>query len=113
MKYQLDSFTYQQMLDSGAYADTLINSFNFVKLLTSEPLWSIFLIFLNKFFSSYFVVFYLIPFLIILLYAKYIYKNSNFFLIFFLIHPIALMFFLNQLRLAFAMAIFLLICTLC
>lgn len=108
LKYDLDTFTYERLLNVGAYEDSIKN-LSFINLFNLEPSWSFILVVLDHFFDSEDVVFFIIPFLILISYAFYLYLNSSNLVVLFLIHPIATMFYLNQLRLAFAMSIFLLI----
>ena len=105
LQYELDTFTYEKMLDTGMYA-SIIDTTNIIEWLIREPGWAFFLTKLNYYFSSYNIVFFIIPFLIVFCYSIFIYKRSNFIYMFFLLHPIALMFYLNQLRLAFAFCLF-------
>lgn len=109
LRYELDTYTYERILESGGYDPTFLYGKSLLELLTSEVIWSILLTYVNKFFTSNFIVFILIPCLIIFSYSFYISKKSNYFYIMLLIHPICLMFYLNQLRLAFAFAAFYLI----
>ena len=109
LQKHLDTYTYQAMLDSGMYKSILNSDLNVIGIITTEPAWSTLVVWLNNFFSSTDIFFFLIPFFIMMVYGFYIYRNSNFLNIFFLIHPIALMFYLAQLRLAFAVSIFLLL----
>lgn len=110
MQYELDTFTYQSMLDSGMYESLISNDLNILGKLITEPAWSFILVWLNHFLSSETIIFFIIPFLILISYSVYLYKNSNLLYILFLMHPIALMFYLNQLRLAFVFCIFFLLC---
>lgn len=106
LRYELDTYTYERMLDSGAYDLGAIYNKSLIELLTSEAIWSITLSYANKFFTSEFIIFTLIPCAVIFSYAFYINRRSNILYLILLIHPIGLMFYLNQLRLAFAFAIF-------
>lgn len=105
LQYELDTFTYEKMLDIGAYNNS-IESLNFAAWFVTEPGWALFLVELNKYFSSHIIIFFIIPFIILVSYSILLYRYSNYLYIFFLLHPIALMFYLNQLRLAFAFCIF-------
>lgn len=105
LQYDLDTFTYERMLDSGAY-NNIMESLNSSVWLVIEPGWAFFLTELNKYFSSHSIIFIIIPFLILISYSLFLYRYSNYLYILFLLHPIALMFYLNQLRLAFAFCIF-------
>ncbi len=105
LQYELDVFTYEKMLDSGAY-NNIIESLNYSVWLVVEPGWAFLLIELNKYFSSHNIIFIIIPFIILASYSFLLCRYSNYLYIFFLLHPIALMFYLNQLRLAFAFCIF-------
>lgn len=108
LKYELDTFTYERVLDHGGY-DLNFNELNLLEFLSGEPVWALFVKFLNSFVSSEVIFFIIIPFLTLLSYSLYIYRNSSHVFILFLIHPITLMFYLNQLRLAFAFCIFFII----
>ena len=109
LRYELDTYTYERILDSGGYNPDFLYDKSLIELLTSEVIWSILLTYINKFFTSRFVIFVFIPCVIIFSYSFYISKKSNNFYTIMLMHPIGLMFYLNQLRLAFAFAIFYLI----
>lgn len=105
LQYDLDTFTYEKMLDSGAY-NNVVENLNISGWLIIEPGWAFLLIELNKYFSSHNIIFIIIPFIILASYSLLLYRYSNYLYILFLLHPIALMFYLNQLRLAFAFCIF-------
>ena len=109
LKYELDTYTYERLLDSGGYDPTFLYGKSLLELLTSEFIWSMLLTYLNKFFTSNLIISILIPCIVIFSYSFYISKKSNYFYIMLLMHPICFMFYLNQLRLAFAFAIFYLI----
>lgn len=106
IKYQLDTFIYEFLLDVGVYHRQLTMDEGLLPLVTSEVLWASILVFINKFFTSKYIFFTLIPGVVFVCYSFFIYRKSTPFYIFLLLHPIALMFYLNQLRLAFAFALF-------
>lgn len=106
IKYQLDTFVYERMLDAGIYHQQLTLDNGLISLVSSEVLWASILVFINKFFGSNYIFFTLIPGIIFICYSFFINKKSTPFYIFLLLHPIAVMFYLNQLRLAFAFAVF-------
>lgn len=109
LKYELDTYTYERILDSGGYDIAQLYNNSIVDLITSEIIWSFFLTYFNNFFTSSFIIFVFVPCLIIFSYCLYISKKSSIFYTILLMHPIGFMFYLNQLRLAFAFAIFYLI----
>lgn len=106
--YDLDPFTYIRMLDSGAYATSLkFDFFNFFNYISNEWGWRKIAVALETIgFQSEFIFFTIIPMFIYVLnfYILLEKKILNYFWL--LLHPLLLMFYLNQLRLALAIAIF-------
>lgn len=113
LKNESDIFMYIYQLESGGY-QSLFNELASGKSLSSillEPLWTIIILVMNNFATPKLIFTIILPMIILISFSYYIYFNSKPIYVLALIHPIALLFYFNQLRLALAIAITLLMWT--
>lgn len=107
----LDTFRYIDYLDSG-YVENLLK-YNFDGVLSyflGEWLWlKLQVLFIDFGGKSDFLFLKLVPFFNIFCVSIFLLKNTKFYYLPLILYPVSLMFYFGQLRLAFAMSIFLLV----
>lgn len=106
-----DVYNYIRGLEYGLYHDRLmaLEYSGFISFSLSEPLWTGFVVFLNSFFNSNIIFMFIIPLVIVSMTSICLYSRSGLVYLIALFHPISTVFQLNQLRLALAISVFLLV----
>jgi hypothetical protein len=105
--YGLDIFTYAKALDLGEYHSILKFEFNnWFSYIKNEWFWSYLVASLDYYgFSSSDIFLEIIPFFIYIFLCSILILRANFLYVFFIIHPILILFNFSQLRMAFASAL--------
>ncbi|UBQ54485.1 EpsG family protein [Simonsiella muelleri] len=107
LRTESDIFNYNNILTSGGY-ELNTTSLSW-EMIFNEPLWALIISNISNYFSnenSIYIFSVLLPTIISILYILFIYKNTRmYYSIFMLLNPLATMFYLNQLRLAFSVSI--------
>lgn len=105
--HDLDPFSYVRMLDIGGYENSLKFDFsNIFSYISNEWLWRKIIISLENFgFESETIFFIVIPLIIYFLNFYILFEKKKIIYAWMLVHPLSLIFYLNQLRMALAMSL--------
>ncbi|ENW27110.1 EpsG family protein [Acinetobacter lwoffii] len=105
--HELDPFAYVRMLDIGGYENSLKFDFsNIFSYVSNEWLWRKIIIFLENFgFGSETIFFIVLPLIIYFLNFYILFEKKKLIYAWILVHPLGLMFYFNQLRMALAISL--------